>query len=230
MILTKKPLCPSGYSLRKAYHSKSGKIVHARCVHNTGIVSPGTSNNKTMKMISMSRKNALNALSFSKKHDLPFRERCKEGETLRSGYTRKSYDRKVGKYMGHHYRHAVVSPGCIKKRGNRQIPTRTEKQKSKRSTIIILDDDDHFLSEYGYFDVQDKTKEQRLESLTKLIEHFKPIKGEAATYNYVIKALNARYILNRNSNPKVAKIFKSDQKKISKIYKDLKNNYNNIII
>ena len=43
-----------------------------------------------------------------------------------------------------------------------------------------------------------------------------------ATYNYIIKALNARYILNRNSNPKIAHIFKSDQKTISKFYKTIK--------
>ena len=86
----------------------------------------------------------------------------------------------------------------------------------------MLNDDDHFLSEYGYFNVEEKTKETRLEALNKLIEHFLPIKGEMATYNYIIKALNARYILNRNNNPKVAKIFKSDQKTISKIYKSIK--------
>ena len=49
-----------------------------------------------------------------------------------------------------------------------------------------------------------------------------PIKGEMATYNYVIKALNARYILNRNTNPKVARIFKADQRAISSEYKKMK--------
>jgi hypothetical protein len=230
MVVSIKPSCPPKYTLRNAYHTKSGKLVHARCVKKTGIVSSGTSKAYTLKEIRKSRKNALNALSFSKKHNIPYRERCKEGETLRSGYRRTSYNRKTGKYTGKHYKHAIVAPGCIKKRGSTKIPTRTEKQKSKRSTIIILNNDDHFLSEYGYFEVETKTKEERLDSLTKLINHFKPIKGEAATYNYIIKALNARYILNRNSNPKVAKIFKSDQKTISKVYKDLKNNYNEIIV
>ena len=222
MVVSIKPSCPPKYVLHNAYHSKSGKIVHARCVRKTGIVSPGSSNNKTMKMIRMSRKRSMKALSLSKKFGLPHRERCKEGETLRSGYRRTSYNRKTGKYTGKHYSHSIVAPGCIKKRGSMKIPTRTEKQKSNRSTLIILDNDDHFLSEYGYFEVETKTKEERLESLKKLIAHFLPIKGEMATYNYIIKALNARYILNRNSNPKVAKIFKSDQKTISKIYKDLK--------
>ena len=43
-----------------------------------------------------------------------------------------------------------------------------------------------------------------------------------ATYNYVIKALNARYIVNRNTNPKVARIFKTDQRTISSEYKKMK--------
>ena len=56
---------------------------------------------------------------------------------------------------------------ALKKRGNKNIPTRTEKQKSKRS-IIILDKDDHLLSEYGYFDVANKPKSERILSLHKL--------------------------------------------------------------
>jgi hypothetical protein len=220
MVLSRKPICPPKYELHDAYKTKTGKIVHARCVRKTGIISPGSSENKMANMISMSRKRSKKALSLSKKMGLPIRERCKEGETLRSGYRRTSYNRKTGK--GNHYSHSIVAPGCIKKRGSTKIPTRTEKQKSKRSTLIILDNDDHFLSEYGYFEVETKTKENRIESLKKLIAHFIPIKGEMATYNYIIKALNARYILNRNSNPKVAKIFKNDQKTISKIYKNLK--------
>ena len=222
MVLSRKHSCPPKYVLHNAYHSKSGKLIHARCVRKTGIVSPGSSNTKMSRMIRLSKKRSMKALSLSKKLGLPHRERCKEGETLRSGYRRTSYNRRTGKR--NHYRHAIVAPGCIKKRGTNKIPTRTEKQKSKRKTLIMLDEDDHFLSDYGYFEVETKTKEQRLESLKKLIQHFLPIKGEMATYNYVIKALNARYILNRNSNPKVANIFKSDQKTISKIYKSIKSN------
>ena len=52
-----------------------------------------------------------------------------------------------------------------------------------------------------------------------------PIKGEMATYNYVIRALNARYILNRNTNRKTASIFKKDQRMISKMYKQVKNSH-----
>ena len=222
MIKTKKPICPSGYNLKNAYKTKRGNVIQSRCIQNTGLISPGKSINKKLKIIANSKKRSLKAIKYSKKYSIPMRERCKKGETLRRGYTRKSYNRRQGKYKGLHYRHAVVAPGCIKKRGNKNIPTRTEKQKSKRS-IIILDKDDHLLSEYGYFDVANKPKSERILSLHKLINHFLPIKGEMATYNYIIKALNARYILNKNSNPKTALIFKSDQKTISKYYKTIKN-------
>lgn len=222
IIKSKKPLCPSGYILRNAYKTKSGKVIQSRCILKTGLVSPGKSINKTLKMLTNAKKRSIKALRLSKKLNLPIRSRCNENQTLRSGYTRRSYDRRQGKYIGKHYRHAVVAPGCIKKRGSKTIPTRTEIQKNKRNSIILLNDDDHFLSEYGYFEVEHKTKEERMNSLNKLIKYFLPIKGEMATYNYIIKALNARYILNKNSNPKVAKIFKNDQKQISKLYKTIK--------
>ena len=223
MIKSKKPICPSGYILRDAYKTKNGKVIQSRCILKTGLISPGKSTNKTLKMINNAKDRSNKALRLSKKLNLPNRSRCDDNQTLRRGYTRKSYDRRQGKYIGKHYKHSVVAPGCIKKRGSKLIPTRTEKQKSKRSTLIILDKDDHLLSEYGYFKVETKTKEERLESLKKLIAHFLPIKGEMATYNYIIKALNARYILNKNSNPKVAKLFRADQKTISKLYRHIKN-------
>jgi hypothetical protein len=126
--------------------------------------------------------------------------------TLRVGYTRKSYNRKAGV----HVRHALVAPGCIKTRGKSGV------------RVISLDPDDHFLSEFGYYDVENKTQEERYHALHKLIAHFEPIKGKQATWNYIIRALNARYILNRNTNPKIARIMKDDQRAISKEYKKIK--------
>ena len=66
------------------------------------------------------------------------------------------------------------------------------------------------------------TKESRMAALKKLADHFIPIKGETATWTYIIRALNARYVLNRNTNPKAAAIMKSDQKEISKMYRKVK--------
>ena len=202
--------CPSGYIKRAAYKSKSGKRVKSKCIPKTGLFSNSNSNTKTLHMIKKNRIKSLKVLSLSKKLGLPVRERCGKGETLRSGYIKK-----ISK--------TVVPPECITKRGSMNIPTRTEKQKSARNTIIMIDDD-HTLSQYGYSDIQHKTKDERMTALTSLITHFIPIKGQMATYTYLIRALNARAILNKNTNPKVAKLFKNDQKMISKLYKKIKAN------
>lgn len=211
-LKSKKTSCPSGYVLRESYKSRSGrKVVNARCIKKTGIL-PGKSSLRKSQLLSIASYRKKNALKLSKKAHLTIRERCPSGMTLRSGYTRKSYTRKTGK----HVKHGLIPQTCIKTQGKERP---IGKHKSK---IIVLDPEDHYLSEYGYHDIINKTKEQRYEALNKLIEHFKPIKGEMATYNYVIKALNARYILNRNTNPKMAHLLKHDRNVISKKYKQSK--------
>ena len=215
MVVSRTSSCPSGYIKRTSYKTKSGKRVRSNCIRKTGLFSNGNSTEKTLQMIRKNRQKSMKVVSLSKKMGLPFRERCKKGETLRSGYIRRD---KTGKTSS-----TIVPPECITKRGSMKIPTRTEKQKSARNTIIMIDDD-HTLSQYGYSDIQHKTKDERMTALTSLITHFTPIKGQMATYTYLIRALNARYILTKNTNPKVSKIFKSDQKMISKMYKKIKSN------
>jgi hypothetical protein len=209
MAVSRKPLCPGGYVLRESYRSKSGKCVSARCIRKTGIMR-GKSSNRTVRLLKKSTERASRALRLSKRAGLNVPTNCPKGMTLRKGYTRRSYNRKTGT----HVRHALTAPGCIKTRG---------KQIKNKERLIVLDPDDHYLSEYGYHDVENKTVEQRHTALHKVINHFIPIKGEMATYNYVIRALNARYILNRGTNRKTAYIFKQDQRAISKEYKKIKN-------
>jgi len=238
MPISRKPSCPSGYILRDSYKTISGKCTPSRCIRKTGLL-PGKSSEKTEKSIEKAKMRSNVALRMSKKRGLSINTKCNNNQTLRHGYRRMSYNRRTGK----HYRHALVAPGCIKKRGKSKIniddsinsnddtpvdtPVDTrvntrDTEEKKPSARIILDEDDHFLSEYGYHEVQSKSKDERYSALHNLINHFIPIKGEMATYNYVIKALNARYILSRNTNPKVAKIFKSDQRFISSEYKKIK--------
>ena len=230
MPISRKPSCPSGYILRDSYKTISGKCTPSRCIRKAGLL-PGKSSEKANKSIERAKMRSNVALRMSKRRGLSINTKCSNNQTLRHGYRRMSYNRRTGK----HYRHALVAPGCIKKRGKSKInidnsinsnddtrvDTRVTEEK-KPSARIILDEDDHFLSEYGYHEVQSKTTQERYSALHKLINHFIPIKGEMATYNYVIKALNARYILSRNSNPKVANIFKSDQRFISSEYKKIK--------
>ena len=216
MSVSRKPSCPTGYILRDSYQSKSGKCVSSRCIRKTGLL-PGKSSERTEALIKKATMRAMTARRMSIKRDKSVRTNCPKDKILRSGYTRRSYDRITG--LRGHYRHALVAPGCITKRGK----AKTYKSKSNRtsSRIIVLDPEDHFLSEYGYHDVETTPKETRHAALHKLIEHFLPIKGQMATYNYVIRALNARYILNRNTNPKAARLFKADQRVISALYKQL---------
>jgi hypothetical protein len=204
MAVSRKPSCPKGMIIRESYRSKSGKRVSARCVSKTGLLK-GKSSVRTSKLLAKSAMRSASARRMSLKRGMSVRSRCGKGQILRSGYSRKRYTRKSGKTV----KSSLVAPSCITNRG----------KSGKSSRVIVLDPEDHFLSEYGYKDIDTMSRTQRHSALHKLIEHFTPIKGKMATYNYVIRALNARYILNRNTNPKVAKIMKADQRAISKIYK-----------
>lgn len=207
MAITKKPSCPKDHILRESYKVQSGKRVSARCIRKPGLIH-GKSTDKTVSLLKKASQRASHAMKLVKKLGLPIKYHCPKGTTLRKGYTRRSYNRKTGT----HVKHGLVYPGCIKTRG----------KLGSKEKVIVLDPDDHYLSKFGYYNVEDKTTEQRHSSLHKLIKHFIPIKGEMASYNYVIRALNARYILNRNTNRKIAKIFKADQRAFSKEYDQLK--------
>jgi len=214
MPISIKPTCPSGHILREPYKTASGKCSQSRCIRKTGILK-GKSSEKSEHSFKAAKTRSKKALKMSMKRGLHVNTRCSKGQILRRGYTRMSYNRKKG--VKTHYRHALVAPGCITKRG------KSKRIHSEPSTRIYIDKDDHFLSEYEYHDVETKSKEERHQALHKLISHFLPIKGEMATYNYVIKALNARYIVNKNTNPKVSRIFKEDQRTISAEYKKIRN-------
>ena len=205
--ISRKPSCPGGMTLRESYISKSCKRVSARCVRKTGLMR-GKASERMSRMMARASMRASAASKMAAAAGMHVPKRCPKGMTLRAGYTRKSYTRKSGE----HVEHALVAPECI--------PTRGRIISGKKSKVIMLDD--HFLSEHGYHDVEHMTKEKRVEAINKLLAHFIPTKGEMAAYNYVIRALNARYILNRNTNPTVAKIFKADQKMVSKMYKQVK--------
>lgn len=198
--ISRKPSCPGGMILRESYIAKSGKRVSSRCVRKTGLMR-GKSSDRMSRMLARANMRATAASMRAAVAGIHVPKRCPKGMTLRAGYTRKSYTRK---------KDTLVAPKCIPTRG----------LSGKKSKVILLDD--HFLSEYGYHDIGKLTKEQRTEAINKLLAHFIPTKGEIASYNYVIRALNARYILNRNTNPKVAQIFKTDQKMVSKMYKNVK--------
>jgi hypothetical protein len=192
--------------MRQTFHSSTGKVVPASCIRKTAFL-PGDSKERTdvLKMSAIER--AKTALRMSKKAHMKVPVNCPPGTRMRSGYVRGSFTRKTGT----HINKKLVAPGCIKQRG-----------KGNGEKVIVLDPKYHYLSEFGYKDIDSLTVEQRRDALHKLLNHYVPLKGEMVMYNFVIKELNARYILNRNTNPKLASIFKQDQKYISKQYRKLK--------
>jgi hypothetical protein len=207
MPISRKPSCPSGHVLRESYHSKSGKTVKARCIRKTGVFR-GKASEKADMMRSKATSRAKMASRMSHKAGLRVPSRCPKGMTLRAGYTRRSYNRKAGT----HVRHALTAPGCIKTRG---------KKSGSKARVIMFDKADHLLSQHGYHHVEEKTAEERHTALHKVIADLEKEHSKMAAWNYVIKALNARYIVNRNTNRKVARIMKADQRDISKEYKQV---------
>lgn len=168
----------------------------------------GSSATRTRKALASAKARTMKARATMRKSGMTARKTCPPGMKMRVATMRKAYTKRTGsKVPG-----AVVPPACIPKRG----------RKGKPSGIRIILDDEHILSEFGYMNVVDMTKEARMAALKKMANHYIPIKGETATWTFIIRALNARYVLNRNTNPKAAAIMKSDQKTISSMYRKLK--------
>jgi len=205
MAVSRKPSCPSGHILRESYHSKSGKVVRARCIRKTGVFR-GKATEKAAIRKSRAAARATMAARMSAKAGLPTPSHCPSGMTLRAGYTRHSYTRKSGTRV-----HSTLAhPACIPRRG-----------KSGRKTKIFAIDakNDHYLSQFGYEDVINKDRATRHAALHKLITHLEAEHGKMAAWNYVIKALNYRALVNRNTNRQVARLMKADQRAISRLYK-----------
>jgi len=208
MTVSRKPSCPSGHVIRESYHSKSGKVVRARCIRKTGVFR-GKASEKASIRKSQAAARAVMASRMSAKAGLPNPTRCPTGMTLRAGYTRHSYTRKSGTRV----HSSLAHPACIPLRG-----------KSGRKTKIFAIDskNDHYLSQFGYEDITNKDKDTRHAALHKLIAHLEAEHGKMAAWNYVIKALNYRALVNSNTNRKASRIMKADQRAISRLYKSEK--------
>lgn len=81
---------------------------------------------------------------------------------------------------------------------------------SNYSKIIIKDKGG--LKKFNY-----SSKNKAIDRRISLLEAVKN-----SSFSSIIKKLNAVSILNKNRNPKISKIFKSDMKYIQKIYKKIK--------
>ena len=212
MAVSRKPSCPRGHVLRESYRSKSGKVVRARCIRKTGIFH-GKASEKAAIRKSQAAVRATMAARMSARAGLPTPTRCPAGMTLRAGYTRRSYMRKSGTRV-----HSTLAhPACIPRRG-----------KSGHKTKIFAIDPkvDHYLSQFGYVDIINKDQATRHTALHKLITYLENKHGKMAAWNYVIKALNYRALVNRNTNKQVSRLMKADQRAFSRLYQQEKKKMN----
>lgn len=184
-----KPLCKKGYIIRKSYIRKtpSGKIVKvkANCIKSRSILGVKRSviNKIVEKAISRSEKYA------ARKTKKRSSKRCPKGMILRSAYIRKSYVKKDGT----HVKKTVVPAECIPAKGL-SIKRGTKGKKLIGPMISGA------LGQFGYH--ADLPIEERHKALKKAIKKYSALS--------VGKKLNAVYVLNRNTNPKIAKILKKD--------------------
>jgi hypothetical protein len=115
----------------------------------------------------------------------------------------------------------------------KQIKPKTSKTKKvvvkktktvKKSMVRIPIKKDNMLEKIGYKNVKDMTKKEREEKLMKGINkiHKTDKKSEGSVMRDMIRKLNVLSIYHKNENPKIAKMFKDDQKFLSKMYKEKK--------
>jgi hypothetical protein len=114
---------------------------------------------------------------------------CKKGEIIKEGY-------KTSKKL--------VRPTCIK---GTSIKGTSIKGTLKREPTFVLQKGS--LGKYGYHTKE--SKEKRHAALKKAIIHIKPLS--------VYRKLNVLYILNKNRNPKLSKLFKEDAEWLKNIIK-----------
>jgi len=93
-----------------------------------------------------------------------------------------------------------------------------------KSMVRIPMKDDKLLAMIGYKNIKEKSSSDRKKILTKGIDkiHKKTGKSEGSVMREMIRKLNVLSIYQKNMNPQISKMFKSDQKFVSKMYKDMK--------
>lgn len=175
--------CPKGQIKRKSYKKKSGTTVSAKCIKATS--QSGEKRTDVDKRI----------LKEKAKVHMQMREKygskkCKTGEVMREGYRRKSRSKTGSQPRNHQSRNIEVKPTCIK--------SKTGKPHGEQ--LFVLEKD--ILKKYGYHNVKDLSKVQRHTALKKALKKIKPLS--------LMRRLNALAVLNKDQNPRLSKIFKSD--------------------
>jgi hypothetical protein len=111
--------------------------------------------------------------------------KCKKGEIIKEGYHKKASSRNKGMW---------VALTCIKARGS------SKKRGTKGKKLFRLEKGT--LSKYGYHNIKKLSKKERRQSLKKAVSDMKPLS--------VMRKLIAVSTLQKNTDPKMSKIFRED--------------------
>ena len=176
--------CKRGSILRKAYvrHGKSKTIrVRSGCIK---AQSQSGRKRITMDLAKMTKRRKVHS-AMRKKYGTPH---CKPGQIIREGYT---YTRKSA-FKRQTVNTIQVAPGCIKATGL------SIKRGTKGKQLFVLDKGT--LTQFGYHTAL--RDDQRQATLKKALQQIKPLS--------VYRKLNALYVLNKNKNPALALLYRSD--------------------
>lgn len=176
--------CKSGYITRKGYTRRVGskKIRVSRgCIK---AQSQSGKKRSTMDLATIRKRGKVHA-TIRKIYGVP---KCKAGQIVREGYTRKAFVRKSGVHVSR----SKVAPGCIKATGL----SKTRGTKGKQLFVL----EKGALTKYGYH--ANLTEEERHSALKKALIHIKPLS--------VYRKLNALYVLNNNKNKSLAQLYRND--------------------
>lgn len=119
--------------------------------------------------------------SMRKKYGVP---KCSKGQIIREGSIRKHGSKKY-----------TSKPTCIKAVGNAA--------KTGHKGVQLFEIQKNVLGNLGYKDIKNKTADSRRKALKKAIKKYKPLS--------VFREVNAIYVLNKNTNPELAKKLKCDR-------------------
>jgi len=189
--------CGKNEIYRIAYKTKKGKLVEGNCIKKQTY---GKKKREYWSRAQKAKKTKTKKI-IKKKYPEHVKKKCPEGQILRDGYVRKSYIRKDGKVV----KKITVAPGCIKDRG--QPGKWTNKNKNVKGIGPLKKGT---LAQFGYKDVKKMTIKNRRIALTKCVKKL----GN----NTCWRKLNAIFVYNKNTNPKISKIFMDDRDWIKKTY------------
>lgn len=179
--------CPKGQIKRVSYTRRRGRKtsrVPSTCIKATS---------QTGEKTSVSQRRILSRLkSIHKRARAKFgTPKCGKSEILREGYHKKKYSRKSKSGKRSRVKSTWVEPVCIK--------STTGKPHGKQLFRL----EKGVLEKFGYFDVRRMPTSKRQHALKRALGELKPLA--------LFRRLNALYVLNKDKDPDIAKVFRSDR-------------------